>query len=124
MAPSLLMMTAPIRFAASTSTALRTRSVGFIEKICGFALESMMLRTITPASPPSMAAPGQVSSAPEGLSSSRCAADARRSRKDGLAASRRAQEAQSASAARIQSTTTSAMRLIRATRASSWWRTR
>ena len=30
----------------------------------------------------------------------------------------------STSAARIQSTTTSAMRLIRATRASSWWRTR
>ena len=45
------MMTAPIRFAASTSTALRTRSVGFIEKICEFALESMMLRTITPAPP-------------------------------------------------------------------------
>ena len=71
-----------------------------------------MLRTIMPASP-DIGGLREVSPPRASLSSA-----------DGASAAMSARARSTVSAARIQSTTTSAMRLIRATRASSWWRTR
>ena len=50
-ASSRLTITAPIRWRAKTSTAVRTSSVGFMVMILWLGLELMMLRTIMPASP-------------------------------------------------------------------------